>query len=217
MLCKQSKTIDSTSQFLMVVGNFIFFCSSLQGMSVLWLTAMFPQLKPKSCEQYSSNCESPTAAQLAILLTSFGLISIGAGCVRPCSMAFGADQLDNKENPNNERILASFFNWYYASTGISTVIALTVVVYIQEQLGWQVGFAIPAILMVCSVLMFVLGSSRYVIIKGGTSLFTGFFQVLVAAYKNRNISLPPNNYDDCYHQNRERKFIGPTENLRYDS
>lgn len=188
--------------------------SSLLGMSVLWLTAMFPQLKPKSCEQYSSNCDSPMAAQLAILLTSFGLISIGAGCVRPCSMAFGADQLNNKENPNNERIIASFFNWYYASTGISTVIALTVVVYIQEQLGWQVGFAIPAILMVCSVLMFVLGSSRYVIVKGGTSLFTGFFQVLVAAYKNRNISLPPSNYDDCYHQNRERKFIGPTENLR---
>lgn len=189
--------------------------SSLLGMIVLWLTAMFPQVKPTPCEQYSSNCEPATAMQLAILYTSFGLIAIGAGCVRPCSMAFGADQLDDKENPNNERTIASFFNWYYASTGIATVLALVGIVYIQEQLGWRVGFAVPAILMVFSVLMFVLGSSLYVRIKSGNSLFTGFFQILVASFKNRRITLSPSNNDICYHQNPDKTFPGPSENLRF--
>uniref|UniRef100_A0A5B7BHE7 Peptide transporter n=1 Tax=Davidia involucrata TaxID=16924 RepID=A0A5B7BHE7_DAVIN len=191
--------------------------SSLLGMTLLWLTTMIPQLKPSPCDQFDYSCNSPTAPQLAVLFTSFGLISIGAGCIRPCSMAFGADQLDNKENPNNERVLQSFFNWYYASIGISTVLSLTIIVYIQDQFGWQIGFGVPAILMVFSILMFLLGSSLYIKVKASNSLFTGFVQVLVVALKNRNISLSPSNYDDCYHhqiQSHELKLLAPTKNLR---
>ncbi|CAK9166099.1 unnamed protein product [Ilex paraguariensis] len=182
--------------------------ASLLGMIVLWLTAMIPQLQP-------SQSNSATAAQLALLFSSFGLMSIGAGCIRPCSIAFGADQLANKENPNNERVLESFFNWYYASTGVSTVLALTVIVYIQENLGWAVGFGVPAILMVFSAVMFYLGSSLYIKAKVGESLLAGFVQVSVVAFKKRNISLPlPGNDDGFYHRNRESK-IAPTENLRW--
>ncbi|KAA8525274.1 hypothetical protein F0562_007129 [Nyssa sinensis] len=188
--------------------------SSLLGMTLLWLTAMIPQLKPAPCDQFNYNCNSPTAPQLAVLFSSFGLISIGAGCIRPCSMAFGADQLNNKENPNNERVLQSFFNWYYAVTGISTVLALTIIVYIQDQFGWQVGFVVPAILMVFSVLMFLLGSSLYIKVKASKSLFTGFIQVLVVALKNRNINLPSRKYNNCYHQSHELKLLVPTKNLR---
>ncbi|CAL5440581.1 unnamed protein product [Camellia sinensis] len=186
--------------------------SSLLGMTLLWLTAMLPQLKPPSCEHFiNSTCNnSPTSAQLAVLFSSFGLISIGAGCIRPCSIAFGADQLDNKDNPDNDRTLQSFFNWYYASTGLSTVLALTVIVYIQEHLGWQVGFGIPVVFMVFSALMFLLGSSLYIKVVASESLFTSFVQVLVAARKNRK-----NRYsDDFYHKSQEPKFCAPTENLR---
>ncbi|KAA8525271.1 hypothetical protein F0562_007126 [Nyssa sinensis] len=188
--------------------------SSLLGMTLLWLTAMIPQLKPAPCDQFNNNCNSPTAPQLAVLFSSFGLISIGAGCVRPCSMAFGADQLNNTENPNNERVLQSFFSWYYAVTGISTVLALTIIVYIQDQFGWQVGFVVPAILMVFSVLMFLLGSSLYIKVKASKSLFTGYIQVLVVALKNRNINLPASKYNNFYHQSHELKLLVPTKNLR---
>jgi peptide/histidine transporter 3/4 len=126
---------------------------------------------------------------MAILFFSFGLISIGAGCIRPCSIAFGADQLDNEENPNNESVLQSFFNWYCAATGLSTIIAFTVIVYIQDNLGWKVGFAVPAILMFLSALMFLVGSSQYIKAKASSSLFTGFVQVVVAAFRNRKLNL----------------------------
>ncbi|XP_015168089.1 protein NRT1/ PTR FAMILY 1.2-like [Solanum tuberosum] len=59
-------------------------------------------------------------------------MSIGTGFVRPCSIIFGADQLGKKEN---QRLLDSYFNWYYASTGISTILAVTVIVYIQDRYG----------------------------------------------------------------------------------
>lgn len=61
--------------------------SSLIGMSVLWLTTMIPQLRPLPCDQHLSGCNGTTAVQLVVLLCSLGLISIGAGFVRPCSIA----------------------------------------------------------------------------------------------------------------------------------
>ncbi|XP_052737000.1 protein NRT1/ PTR FAMILY 1.2-like isoform X3 [Vigna angularis] len=94
-------------RFLVIsIGSF----SSLLGLIILWLTAMIPELKP-SCESIMLHCSSATTAQLAVLFLSLGLISIGAGCVRPCSIAFGADQLKIKEGSNNERLLDSYFNW----------------------------------------------------------------------------------------------------------
>ncbi|KAL3500556.1 hypothetical protein ACH5RR_039649 [Cinchona calisaya] len=187
--------------------------SSLLGMTLLWLTTMIPQLKPSPCDQVEHNCSAPNGVQIVPLLSSFLLISIGAGCIRPCSIAFGADQFDNKKNPNNDRVIESFFNWYYASTGISTVIAMTVIVYIQDHLGWSVGFGIPAILMVFAAVMFVIGSSLYIKIKPSESLFTGFFQVLVAAFRKREIQCHLGE-DCCYHKTQESMLLAPGEEFR---
>ena len=182
----------------------------MQGMILLWLTAMIPQLQPPPCDRFTDTCSSATAGQLAILFFSFGLISIGAGCIRPCSIAFGEDQ-DNEENPNNESVLQSFFNWYYAATGLSTIIAFTVIVYIQDNLGWKVGFAVPAILMFFSALMFLVGSSQYIIGKASSSLFTGFVQVVVAAFRNRKLNLSHSSIEQYYHSD-DSEFRVPTDN-----
>ncbi|KNA07630.1 hypothetical protein SOVF_170040 [Spinacia oleracea] len=163
------------------------FCSLL-GTTMIWSTSMIPWMKPSPCAMSSQDCDSPTSLHYLVLFGSFGLISVGAGCVRPCSLAFGADQVNDKENPNNERVLDSFFNWYYASTGLSTVIALTFIVYIQDKFGWQIGFGVPVFLMVISLATFLLGSPLYVHVKARDNLFIGLFQVPVAAFQRRKIS-----------------------------
>lgn len=190
------------------------FCSLL-GMFLLWLTAMIPKVKPSTCNILTQSCESPTTAQMTLLISSFCFISIGAGGIRPCSIAFGADQLDRKDNPNNERVLESFFGWYYATSAIAVVIALTAIVYIQDHLGWKVGFGVPAILMVLSVLLFFIASPLYVKLKASSSLLTGFAQVAVVAYKNRKLALPPPNASWCYHRQKDSLFIVPTSKLRF--
>ncbi|KAK9273043.1 hypothetical protein L1049_017850 [Liquidambar formosana] len=189
--------------------------ASFLGMALLWSTAMIPQMKPSPCEQLKLDCNPATPAQLAVLFSSFGLISIGAGCIRPCSIAFGADQLEKKDNPNNERVMQSFFNWYYASIGLSTVLALTIIVYIQDHLGWIVGFGVPAVLMAFSALMFLAGSSLYIKLKASKSLFTDFAQVLVVAFKNRKLNLPTNDYSEWnYHHSHDSEFLALTDKLR---
>lgn len=187
--------------------------STLLGMIFLWLTSMFPQLTPSTCYELDTNCSPATPTQLALLFTSFGLLSIGCACIRPCSMAFGADQLSNHDrNHNNQRLLDSYFNWYYASAAFSMVIAFTVVVYIQDQYGWQVGFAVPALFMVCSAFMFLIGSSLYVKVKVGESPVLGFVQVLVVAFKNRKVSV---GRDDCYNHSDGMDRVELTDNLRF--
>ncbi|KAJ4718090.1 protein NRT1/ PTR FAMILY 1.2-like [Melia azedarach] len=166
-------------------------CSFL-GMTLLWLTAMLPRVKPSPCIPLAPNCESPTAAQMTLLVSSFALISIGAGGVRPCSLAFGADQLDRRDNPKNERVLESFFGWYYASAAVSVLIALTGIVYIQDHLGWRTGFGVPAMLMLLSTFLFFLAFSL-----------------------NRKLPLPSPDARGCYHHEKGSLLVVPTDKLRW--
>ncbi|KAK8584811.1 hypothetical protein V6N13_138757 [Hibiscus sabdariffa] len=188
---------------------------SLLGMVLLWLTAMVPQSKPPPCDRMTQSCRSPTAGQMTLLFSSFVLISIGAGGVRPCSLAFGADQLDRRDKPKNDRVLESFFGWYYASAAISVLIALTGIVYIQDHLGYRVGFGVPAILMLISTLVFFLASPFYFKQTASKSLLTGFVQVVVVAYKNRNLTIPLPSSTGSYHHKRESNIVAPTDKLRF--
>ncbi|KAM6585781.1 hypothetical protein CsatB_012783 [Cannabis sativa] len=192
--------------------------ASFLGLVLLWLTAMIPKLKPSRCDIFTQSCKAPTGGQTTFLALSFSLISIGAGGIRPCSLAFGADQVDNRDNPKNKRVLESFFSWYYASTAASLILALTAIVYIQDQLGWKLGFGIPAILMLFATVLFFLASSLYVKQKACKSLFTGLAQVIVVAYKNRKLQLPNGNsnsdHNGVYHHNKDSELVSPSDKLR---
>ena len=184
-------------------------------MIILWLTAMIPQLKSLSCSEIHHVCNGPTTLQLAVLFSSLGFMSIGAGFVRPCSIIFGADQLENKQNPENRRILDSYFNWYYASSGISTILAVTLIVYIQDLYGWKVGFGVPAILMFLSVLTFQIGSPLYIKVKTDTNnLLVGLSQACVAAFRKRKTPLSLTDCDDYYHSPYETEVLTPSKDFR---
>ncbi|KAI3684239.1 hypothetical protein L6452_33460 [Arctium lappa] len=199
-------------RFLTIFLGSIF---SLLGMILLWLTTMIPGAKPLPCDiRVPQSCESPTFIQYTLLFSAFAFMSIGAGGVRPCSLAFGADQIDQKDNPKRERVLESFFGWYYATAIMAVLIAFTGIVYIQEQHGWRVGFGIPVILMFFSTLLFVVANPLYYKIKVERSLFTSFCQVVSVAWKNRKLTLPSLTYGSWYNQN-DTKVNTPTKTLRF--
>nr|GLL46045.1 protein NRT1/ PTR FAMILY 1.2-like [Ipomoea trifida] len=190
--------------------------TSLIGIILLWLTALLKSARPPPCTQGSENCEKPNSGQLAILFTPLALMAVGAGGIRPCSLAFGADQFDNPDNPNNKRILQTFFNWYYASVGVSIIVAATVIVYIQTEKGWVVGFGVPAVLMLVAAVMFLVGSRLFVKVKPNKSLLTGFYQVVVAAWKNRHLDLPEKGRGDCwYYGEKGSKLTSPSDRVRF--
>lgn len=156
----------------------------------LTLTASIPQLHPASCNiQQPLSCVVPNKLQLGILLLGLGFLSIGSGGIRPCSIPFGVDQFDQRTEEGVKGV-ASFFNWYYMTFTVVLLITQTVVVYIQDQISWVIGFSIPTGLMACAVVMFFAGMKLYVYVKPEGSIFSGIAQVIAAARKKRKLKVP---------------------------
>ncbi|PWA75426.1 proton-dependent oligopeptide transporter family [Artemisia annua] len=162
-------------------------CSSFLGMLVLTLTAAVTTLHPPHC--VDAPCVGPTAWQMTFLLSGFVLLIIGASGIRPCNLAFGADQF----NPNTEsgqRGIASFFNWYYFTFTFAMMVSLTVIVYVQADVNWAIGLAIPTFLMFLSCAVFFIGTKIYVKVLPDGSPLTSIFQVLIATFKKMDLAVP---------------------------
>ncbi|GAV92410.1 PTR2 domain-containing protein, partial [Cephalotus follicularis] len=185
------------------------------GMVLLWMTTVIPQARPPPCDHFSDSCRPPTTTQLLLLYSSFGLMSIGAGGIRSSAIAFGADQLGKGDIMTEASILESYFSWYYVATSVATILSVTFIVYIQDNMGWNVGFGVPAILMFLATLSFFLASSFYVKSKCNTSLLDGFAQVLVASYRNRHVKLPSQDTREMYYHITGSKLLMPSEKLRF--
>lgn len=170
-------------------------CSILfQGMGIITLTAGISFLRPLSCNQNSkSECTNlPKSWQLGVLFAGLGLLSIGAGGIRPCNIAFGADQFDTRTEKGKAQ-LQSFFNWWYFTFTIALVVALTGVVYIQTNVSWTLGFAIPTACLGISIAIFLLGYHTYINVKPRGSIFSDTFKVITAAYRKRRVEISHDN------------------------
>ncbi|MCE3049342.1 hypothetical protein HAX54_044661 [Datura stramonium] len=169
------------------------------GMVILTLSAILPQLRPPSCKD-DEYCKEANSSQLAILYVSLLLTAFGSGGIRPCVVAFGADQFDETD-PKQKTQTWKFFNWYYFCMGFSMLVAVTVIVYIQDNIGWGVGFGVPTIAMLISIVVFIIGYPLYRNLDPAGSPFTRLLQVCVAAYKKRKLEMV--NDTSLLYQNEE--------------
>ncbi|KAJ8432386.1 hypothetical protein Cgig2_009988 [Carnegiea gigantea] len=150
-----------------------------------------------------SECMDRNMFQLALLVSSFGLLSIGAGGIRSSSLAFGANQLVKGKSLGSAGIIERFFNWYYAaSAAASIVIALTCLVYIQDHFGWQVA----SMLMLLCAVSFFLASHFYVNRKAKASFLTTSAEVFVASWRKRHLNLSSESTDRSYCCRRGTRF-----------
>ena len=120
------------------------------------------------------------------------LTALGSGGIKPCASAFGADQFDSAD-PMELAEKGSFFNWYYFLISLGSLLSSTVLVWLQDNVGWGVSFAIPTVLMVLGLAVFVGGSRVYRFRKPRVSPFTSLCQVVVAAVRQRHMQLPDDN------------------------
>ncbi|OEL17210.1 Protein NRT1/ PTR FAMILY 8.5 [Dichanthelium oligosanthes] len=88
------------------------------------------------------------------------LVALGTGGIKPCTSALGADQFDGAD-PVERATKGSFFNWYYFAINIGSLLSGTVLVWVQQDIGWGVGFAVPMVLMVFGLAVFVAGRKVY--------------------------------------------------------
>jgi solute carrier family 15 (peptide/histidine transporter), member 3/4 len=156
-------------------------------MALLTVSAALPQFRPPPCKPGgAAACQEAAPWQLAVLYASLLLNAVGAGGYRPCIVAFGADQFDESRAAERARSWG-FFNWYYFCNGASMLLAVTAVVYVQDNVGWGWGLGVPAVCMGVSVAAFVAGYPMYRRLDPAGSPFTRLAQVVVAAAKKRRL------------------------------
>ena len=69
------------------------------------------------------------------------------------------------------------------------LLALTLVVYIQDSVSWVLGLGIPTLLMGSSIVLFLMGTRIYVHVNSQGSVFSSIARVFVVAYKKRQLKL----------------------------
>ncbi|KAJ3700637.1 hypothetical protein LUZ61_004342 [Rhynchospora tenuis] len=96
------------------------------------------------------------------------LISVGQGGYNPALQAFGADQLqmddDSAYDSEEEKtkVKSQFFQLWYFGICSGSLLGNSIMSYVQDTIGWGLGFAIPSGFMALSVGSFLCGTRLYV-------------------------------------------------------
>ncbi|XP_062149336.1 protein NRT1/ PTR FAMILY 5.2-like [Alnus glutinosa] len=164
----------------------------IAGMSLLTLAVSVPALRPPSCGQgiKEVDCNKRASSlQVGIFYCALYLIAAGNGGTKPNISTMGADQFDEFDHKERTQKL-SFFNWWFCSILFGTLFSNTLVIYIQDNVGWSLGYGLPTIGLMLSVLMFLVGTPfyRHKVLSG--SPVTGIANVLVAALRKRKVLVP---------------------------
>ncbi|RZC58076.1 hypothetical protein C5167_005374 [Papaver somniferum] len=163
----------------------------------------------------------PLKFQYWVFFFSLYLVAIGEGGHKPCVQTFGAEQFD-ESIPEEKKAKSSFFNWWYFGICSGTMVGMLVVFYIQENIGWMIGFGLPALAMVFALVVFWLGSRFYRSHVPKGSPFVRIVQVFVAAYRKRCLCVSKDgvplyeeeNPDDAGSASEGRRILAPTKQLK---
>nr|GMD75891.1 protein NRT1/ PTR FAMILY 5.2-like [Ipomoea batatas] len=190
------------------------------GMALLTLAVSVPALKPPPCaDANGTHCPKPSTLQLGVFFGALYILAIGNGGTKPNIPTIAADQFD-VHDPKEKSQKLSFFNWWLFSVFLGTFFANTIVVYIQDNVGWAVGYGLPTVGLAVSLVIFLSGTPFYRHKKALGSPITKMARVIVAAFKKWNVPIPsdPNEFyeldRDVYIKKGQYK-IKSTPSLRF--
>ncbi|KAI3464336.1 hypothetical protein Pfo_020999 [Paulownia fortunei] len=175
---------DSFSgRFRMIVVACVLYIS---GLCFLSLSASLRSFDSSKCIPAANNTEcSPNQLQIIFFFFSLYLVALAQGGHTPCVQAFGADQFD-EEDENECKAKSSFFNWWYCFAVGGILVPLLAITYIQENVSWELGFGIPAIVMCLALILFLVGSPtyRFRVNADGRNPFVRINRVFIKAARN---------------------------------
>lgn len=170
-----------------------YFSSALQqGMILLTLAVSLSALRPPSCGHgvKEENCDKRASdLQIGIFYLALYIIAIGTGGTKPNISTMGADQFDDFE-PKERFQKLSFFNWWMFSIFLGTLFSNTFLVYIQDTVGWAIGYGLPTAGLAVSIIVFIVGTRYYRHKPPSGSPLTRMARVLVATVRKWRVVVP---------------------------
>ncbi|CAM0945507.1 unnamed protein product [Alopecurus aequalis] len=163
------------------------------GVSLLTVDTVLPSMLPPPCGDprgaQGHECMPASGGQLALLYAALYITAAGAGGLKPNVSGFGSDQFDGR-NPREERAMVFFFNRFYFCISLGSLFAVTVLVYVQDNVGRGWGYGISAAAMVLGVVVLVAGTSKYRYRRPEGSPLTVIGRVMWTAWKKRKLQHP---------------------------
>ncbi|XAR65150.1 hypothetical protein NMG60_11009154 [Bertholletia excelsa] len=156
------------------------------GLIILTVQARTKSLQPPSCGANAAAaglCEEASGGKLAMLLIGLYLSALGVGGIKGSLPAHGAEQFDQNE-PRGRKRRSTFFNYFVFCLSGGGLIAVTFVVWVEDNKGWQWGFAISTASILVSIPIFLAGSALYRNKIPTGSPLTTISKVLLAAVVN---------------------------------
>ncbi|CAF2041614.1 protein NRT1/ PTR FAMILY 5.2-like isoform X2 [Brassica napus] len=199
-----------------VISSTIYFL----GMLVLTLSVSIPGIKPPECSMANAeDCEQTSILQLAVFFGALYTLAIGTGGTKANISTIGADQFDETD-PKEKIQKMSFFNWWMFSIFFGTLFANTVLVYVQDNVGWGWGYGIPTLGLAISIFVFLLGTPFYRHKLPTGSPFMKMTRVIVASFRKANAPMARSltQFHELPSMEYERKGtfpIQPTKSLRF--
>ncbi|KAL6641091.1 hypothetical protein ACP70R_019272 [Stipagrostis hirtigluma subsp. patula] len=142
-------------------------------------------------------------------MSSIGLYltALGLGGLWPCVPTFGADQFDDTDAEEKEK-KQLYYNWYYFAVNGGSFMASTVLVWVQDNCGWGLGFGIPTLVSVIGIAGFLASVKLYRYRKPGGSALTRICQVVVAAIRKLRSGVPSNSSHLYEMPGKESAIVG---------
>lgn len=163
-------TSQSTSLFTFILNNYLdvyiwcnFWTKYSQGLVILTVQAQSASLQPPKCNPATPDhtpCEHVHGSKAALLFIGLYLVALGVGGIKGSLPAHGAEQLD-ENTPHGRKQRSTFFNYFVFSLACGALIAVTLVVWIEDNKGWQWGFGISTLTILLSIPIFLCGSPFY--------------------------------------------------------
>ncbi|KAH1031253.1 hypothetical protein J1N35_043427 [Gossypium stocksii] len=156
------------------------------GLIILTIQARTPSLKPPTCDPSttpSMPCQEIDGGKAAMLFIGLYLVALGVGGIKGSLPTHGAEQFD-ENTPQGRKQRSTFFNYFVFCLSFGALIAVTFVVWVEDNKGWEWGFAISTIAILVSIPIFFLGSTFYRNKIPSGSPLTTICKVLVAAMLN---------------------------------
>lgn len=164
----------------------------LLGLILLAIQAHIPKLKPPPCNVFdlASHCEKIRGSNELLLFVGLYIVALGSGGIKAALPSHGADQFDEKDTKES-RQMSTFFNNILLALCIGGAVSLTILVWIQDNKGWDWGFTISSISMIFGLILLLAGLPMYRIqLVKESNAITEIMQVYVAAFRNRKLQLP---------------------------
>ncbi|CAH9113150.1 unnamed protein product [Cuscuta europaea] len=161
----------------------------IAGLLTLSLASWIMLIKPEGCGDGIEPCTPPTKYGTTIFYLAIYMVALGYGGHQPTAATLGSDQFD-ESNPKEVASKAAFFSCFYFALNLGSLFSNTILVYFEDNGGWNLGFWASTDSAILALLLFWIGSPGYTYVKPFGNPIYRIAQVFTAAFHKLHVKLP---------------------------